>query len=119
MIKYNNKKAAILIITVVILTFLSILAMGIAAFLLSRQTIEITQADRLQALYLAEAAIAQSIHELKWDTDFDSNGVGNVAKVPLGRGTYQATHDFQTSSITAEGEVSGIVRSIQIRYRAL
>lgn len=98
---------------------MSILAMGLAAFLFSRQIKGTTQLDRLQALYLAEAGIAESIHELKWNTDSDGNGMGNIIETPLGPGSYQARHDFRTTSITATGKVGDVIRTVQIKYRAL
>jgi type II secretory pathway component PulK len=113
------KKAAILITTIIILTFLSILAMGLAAFLFSRQLSGATQLERLQALYLSEAGIAQSIHELKLDKDLDGTGKGNIAPTRLGSGTYQAKHDFRATTITATGKVGDVTRTVQIKYRAL
>ena len=93
--------------------------MCLVAFLFTRQISGIAQIDRLQALYLAEAGIAKSINELKFDTDLDGNGIGNIDEAFLGRGTYQANHDFRTSSITAEGTVGDITRTVQIKYRGL
>lgn len=115
----GKEKGSVLLTTIIILSFLSVLAMSLAAFLFSRQLSERLQIDRLQALYLAEAGIAKSIYELKSDIDLDRNGVGNVIETPLGGGTYQARHNFQTSSITAEGKVGNIARTIQIKYTAL
>ena len=115
----NGEKGTILIVTLIIITFLSILGMSLSAFLFTRQLSETNQIDRLQALYLAEAGIAKSIYELKFDTDLDGNGIGNINKHSLGRGTYQAEHDLQTLSIKAEGQVGDTTRVVQIKYRGI
>ena len=104
---------------IVILVFLSVLGLSLVTLLLSRVSTANLELDRLQALYLAEAGIAKSVHELKYDKDFDANGIGNVAVTALAGGTFKASHDFQLSSITSVGEVNGIRRRIQIQYSTL
>ena len=115
----GKNKSAILITSIIILSFLSILGMSLIASLRSRAVYSQLQLDRLQALYLAEAGIFKSIWELKTDTDSDGNGTGNISPTKLGRGSFWAKHNFQTSTITAIGEVNKVRRGIQIKYSPL
>ncbi len=90
--------------------------MSLLGLLFSRMTLSLLNIDRLKAFYLAEAGIAKSINELKKDTDDDRNGVGNIKPSKLGDGVFFASHNFQTSTITAVGEVNHVKRTIQIKY---
>ncbi len=115
----NIDKGAVLITTIIILVFLSVLGMSSITYLYSRQVKSTLELDRLKALYLAESGIAKSIYELRWDRDLDNNGVGNVLRAKLAGGTYKAIHNFQTSVIIGIGEYNEIKRIIQIKYSAL
>lgn len=118
-LKNMNNKGAILLTVLVILMFLSTFGMSSIVLILSRTTQSNLELDRIKAMYLAEAAISQSIYEIKRNRDLDNNGVGNVLKDKLGGGTYKASHNFQVSVITGTGEYNGIKRKISIRYSAL
>jgi len=109
-------KGAILLIVIIVLIFLAIIGMSLLGFLFSRTTLSMLAIERLKAFYLAEAGIAKSINELKRDEDSDNNGVGNISPTKLGEGIFEARHDFQTSTITATGQVNKVKRTIQIKY---
>lgn len=119
MVWQNNKKGVILITTIIILLFLSVLGMSLLAFLFSSYSYSQTQLDRLKAMYLAESGIARAIWELRYDIDLDANGVGNITNVKLGDGEFWVRHNFQTATITATGEVNKSKRILQIKYSAI
>ncbi len=109
-------KGAILLTVIVVLVFLSVMGMSLLGVLFSRATISLLEIDRLKAFYLAEAGIAKSINELRHNIDYDNNGMGNISQMRLDNGVYWARHNFQTSTITASGEVNKVKRTIQIKY---
>ena len=115
----KNQRGSVLIVTIIILLFLSVLGMNLIVYLLSRSSATTLELDRLKALYLAEAGIAKSVNELKLEKDFENNGLGNVLKTALGDGTYKAVHNFKMSTITGIGESNGVERTIQIQYSSL
>ena len=114
-----REAGSVLITTIIMLTFLTILGLSLLSFLFCRLNYSQVQLDRFKALYLAEAGIAKSFYELKLGIDTDDNGIGNIVPTELGAGAYKVEHNFQTSTITAIGETNGIKRTIQIKYSAL
>ncbi len=114
-----GKEGAVLITTIIILEFLAVLGMSLLAFLFSRTAYSQTQLDRLKALYLAEAGISKSFWELRFNVNPDGNGRGNIPKTKLGDGLFWARHNFQTSVITATGEVNKARRTVQITYSSI
>lgn len=115
----NNKKGSILLTTIIILSFISVLGMNIIVYILSRTTNVTLESDRLKALYLAEGALAQAVYELKSNQDKDKNGLGNIFKTPVGGGFYSAEHNFDTTTIVGIGEYNHIKRKVQIKYTTL
>ncbi len=115
----GKESGAVLITTVIILSFLSVLGMGMLALLYSRTVYSEMQVDRLKALYLAEAGISRQIWELRHGADPDGDGVGNIPWTNLGEGRFRTTHDFQASLMTSTGEVNKAFRKIQIKYSAI
>lgn len=115
----TGERASSLIVTLLILIFLSILGMNLITMALSRDSYSRLRLDRLKAKYLAEAGIAKAVWELRYNLDPDGNGVGNIARQRLGDGYFQVKHNFQTSIITAEGQVNKAQRLVQIRYNAI
>lgn len=114
-----GRQGVILITTVIILAFLTVLGMSVLAFLFSGTSYAQVQADRLKALYLAESGIARAIWELRYDFDTDANGIGNIDKTKLADGLFWARHDFGSATITATGEVNRSRRTLQIKYSAI
>lgn len=115
----KNKRGVILITTIIILLFLSVLGMSLLAFLFSSLSYSQAQLDRLRAMYLAESGLARAIYELRYDIDLDGNGVGNIKETDLGGGLLSARHNFQTSTLTAIGEFNHSKRVFQIKYSAI
>ena len=115
----SGERGSLLITTIIILSFLAVLGMSLVTFLYSRISYSQIQLDRLKALYAAEAGVAKAFWELKHDVDPDANGQGNISKTRLAEGTFWAQHNFQTSVITATGEVNHVRRTVQIKYSAI
>lgn len=117
--RLNGKSGVILITTIIIMVFLSVLGMSVLSFLFSSTSYAQAQLDRLQAVYLAESGIAKAIWELRYDIDPDGNGTGNIKKEKLGNGGFWARHDFQSSTITGVGEANRSKRILQIKYSSI
>ena len=115
----RNNSGFILISMVIMFAFLGVLGTTLIEYLTYRQENLGLEIDRLQAFYLAEAAISHAIYELKSDSDEDNNGLGNVEARYLGGGTYSAEHNFQVLTITGTGEYNDIERKVQIKYSIL
>lgn len=115
----SGRRGAILITTIIVLSFMSVLGMSAISLLHSRMSYAQVQLDRLKALYLAEAGIYKAIWELRFDIDPDSDGSGNIPRTKLGDGAFWTRHNFQTATLTATGEVNRIRRRIQIKYSAI
>lgn len=115
----KKNKGAILITTIIILVFLSVLGMSFVAFSFSRTSYSQMQLERLKAFYLAEAGIFKSIWELRYGVDPDGDGEGNIPKTKLGNGQYWTRHDFQNSTLNSTGEVNNTRRTVQMKYSAL
>lgn len=104
---------------ILILVFISVLGMSSIAFMQSRILKNTLETDRLKAYYLAEAGLAQAIHELKEDKDMDGNGLGTIKPTELGGGIYKASHNLDTFTIIGYGEYNDIERRVQIQYQSL
>jgi len=115
----SGNRGVILITTIIVMVFLSVLGMSMLAFLFSTTSYAQVQLDRMKAIYLAESGIAKAIWELRYDIDPDGDGTGNVKKVKLGDGVFWAKHDFQSSTITGVGEVNRLRRTLQIKYSSI
>ncbi len=115
----NAKQGTILITLLIVLSFLSVMGLSLITYLFSRLSKVQLEADRLKAMYLAEAGLARAVYEIRQDKDTDKNGVGNVLKTPFAGGFYKASHNFQSSLITASGEFNAVKRTIQIKYSAI
>lgn len=115
----SGERGVILITTIIILTFLTVLGMSLITFLFSRATQSQIQLDRVKALYLAEAGISKAIWELRYELDPDGDGPGNMPETKLGDGVFWTRHNFQASTITATGQVNKVQRTVQIKYSAI
>jgi len=74
------------------------------------------EADKLRAMYLAEAGISYSIWELKMKKDPDKNGLGNVKKYELGGGYFHVEHNPKTKEIISTGTYNDVSRTIVVVY---
>ncbi|MBI4357746.1 MAG: hypothetical protein HY584_00465 [Candidatus Omnitrophica bacterium] len=112
----HKRRGSILIACLIILTTLTVYG-GVLVSVVYERSLNISlEVDRLQAIYLAEAAVAKSLHELKTLRDANGDGLGTIPKTPLGKGVYYAVHDPGTLSITGVGESNAVQRRVQIKY---
>lgn len=115
----KNNKASVLITTVIVFAFFSTIGLALIALLYSHVTSIQLESDRLKAMYLAEAGIAQALYELRVGKDTDNIGIGNIKSRKLGEGKFWVEHDMQTSTLTSVGEVNNVRRILRIRYNSL
>ena len=115
-IRQNGKRGAALFLVLMIISTLSVF--GGILMVLSNNRVLMCQleADRVKAIFLAEAGLADAVHELKTNSDPDRNGLGTLAEKKLGDGVYSVTHDPKTNEIRSSGTVNGVTRTLQIRY---
>lgn len=115
----SPETGSILIACLIILSTLTIYGAVLVSVVYERSINVSVDADRLQALYLAEAAIADAIHEVKLMRDPGLDGLGTIEKKKLGRGEYFSIHDPATLSIVGVGEVNDIQRRVRIFYEGV
>ena len=115
----SSDQGSILIVCLIILATLTVYGTVLVSSVYERSLLVSLEVDRLQALYLAEAAIAKSLEEVKSMHDDDGDGLGNVSKKSLGRGVYYAEHDPSTLSITGVGIVNQVERRVRIYYEGI
>ena len=114
--KVSASRGSVLIMILVIMGTLTIF--GGLLMILAHNRVLLTQIeiDGAKAFFLAEAGIAQSIHELKHQLDPDGDGVGTIKERFLGEGWFTVIHDAKTTEIRSMGEVNGVKRTLQIQY---
>ena len=115
----QDDRGSILIACLIILATLTVYG-GVLVSAVYERSLNIgVEVDRLQALYLAEAALAKSLNEVKSLSDADGDGLGTVPETKFWNGVYYASHDPGTLAITGVGEVHGIKRRVRIKYEGL
>ncbi|MBI4372477.1 MAG: hypothetical protein HY585_01970 [Candidatus Omnitrophica bacterium] len=117
--KLHAKRGSILIVCLIILSTLTVYGGVLISVVFERSLNIDMEVNRLQSLYLAEAGLAISLHEVKSLNDIDGDGLGTIPPTQLGNGTYSAIHDTGTLSITGIGEVNEIQRKVRIKYEGL
>ena len=117
--KNSSERGSILIVCLIILATLTVYGGVLISVVYERSISASLELDRLEALYLAEAALARSLEEVKSLNDFNGDGLGTIPKTNLGPGTYYAVHDPGALSITGVGEVNEIRRRVRISYEGL
>ena len=115
----SPRKGTILIACLIILSTLTVFGAILVSVVYERSLNIGLEVDRLQALYLAEAALAQSLHEVKTLKDADGDGLGSIPPVHFGAGTFYAVHDPGSLTITGVGDVRGVKRTVEVKYEGL
>ncbi len=105
-----------LITVVIILMFLGSLGTALIAAVYARLSAVSLEVDRLQAQYLAEAGLAQALHEIATGLDVFGGGRGNIPVTALGAGVYTVSQNHEVKTLTAIGVVRDVRREIVIRY---
>ena len=111
--RMRRDRGSILILTLIGMFVITMLGGAVALLLASRMEESNLEIDRTKALYLAEAAVYQSIWELKnygTSPDYD----GNVSETTMGEGTFSATFYEDKNLIVARGTVHDITRTIEV-----
>src|SRR3990167_8018159 len=107
--KFRNR-GSILIACLIILAILTVYG-GVLVSVVYERSLNISlEVDRLQALYLAEAALSKSLHELKTLRDSNGDGLGTIPKTQLGNGIYFAINDPGMFAIVGVGESNAVQR---------
>ena len=112
----GESAGAILIGVIIILLTISLIGATLASFYLSVSTLAEVELTRAQALYLAEAGIAQAIVRLRHAGLLGGQAEQQISPTPLGEGAYEVFHDLTTGLITSTGKVRGVRRTVQIKY---
>jgi Tfp pilus assembly protein PilX len=110
---------SILITCLILLSALSVYGAVLISVVYERSLMVQAELERMQALYLAEAALAKSLHEVKTLKDADGDGLGNIPETELGAGFIRAEHDPGSLAITGIGVVNEMRRRVRIQYRGL
>lgn len=112
----TGDRGVALITVVIILTFLGSLGAALLSVVFARLQAVTLEVDRLQAQYLADAGIAQGLHEIKTGLDVFGGGRGAVPVTALGPGYYRVDIDPKTSTLTAIGVVRDVRRVVVTKY---
>lgn len=116
--RHPRRLGAVLFLVFLVVTSLSIFGGVLIILVISRAEQAQLEIDRAKAFSLAEAGIAQSIHELKTQVDMDGDGMGTIASRNLGDGNFRAVHFSSTGEISSTGTVNHVSRTVQIKYIA-
>ncbi len=114
-----QKRGSILIVCLIILSTLTVYGAVLISVVHERSLNVSLQVERLQAIYLAEAALAKSIDEVKSLADKNGDGLGTIPKTRLGNGIYFAVHNPATFTIAGVGEVNEVRRTVKIKYAGI
>lgn len=113
----SGQSGTILISCVIILSLFALYGSVLVQVVHERSIKVSLEMDRLKAIYLAEAAIVQSLSEIRSLEDPDGDGLGVIPRRPLGDGEFYADHDPGALVVIGTGEVHEIKRSIEIQYQ--
>ncbi len=118
--KLSNNNGAILFIVLIVSLTMSLI--GATLFVLYYNVLTTSQIElyRSQALYLAEAGIAKTIHLIKNQSGSTNLVQTNqiIPKTPLGEGYFEVFGDLSESTVVSVGNSHGFERRIQLKYNA-
>lgn len=112
----GRSRGAILVAAIIVLLTISLIGATLASFFLSISTTAEIELSRAQALYLAEAGIAQTIQQLRSAGLTGGAVPQELPPTPLGDGIYEVVHDPVTGLITSTGMVREVRRTVQVKY---
>ncbi len=112
----SGEKGVALITTVILLMYLGALATALLSMVYTRSSAVMLEVDRLQAQYLAEAGLAQGLHEIKTGLDSFGGGRGSIPVTAMGSGMFKVDQDPKTLTLTAVGVVRDVRRVVVIKY---
>jgi len=111
----NDGRGIVLLGALIILLTISLIGATLASFFFSVNTVAEVELSRAQALYLAEAGIANAVQQLH-QGGLSGDVEQHLGPTSLGEGEYEVTHDPAAGLITATGKVRGVKRTIQVKY---
>ncbi|MDP2905713.1 MAG: hypothetical protein Q8O22_05370 [Candidatus Omnitrophota bacterium] len=122
--KYQN--GAILLIVLIVVLTISLLGMTLVALYYNVLTTSQIELYRAQALYLAEAGIAQAISNLRKEAEsppvaaiiMNESLKQIVARTNLGGGYYEVFGNILDQVLVSTGSSHGVNRTIQLKYSA-
>ena len=117
----DSKRGTVLLGVLIVLLTISLIGATLASLFLSVTAMAEVELERAQALYLAEAGVAQVLHQLR-QAGASGLAVGiseQVQSASLGEGEYEVRNDPVTAVVTSVGKVRGVRRTIQVRYQPL
>ena len=112
----SGQRGAILLGALIILLTISLIGATLSSLFLSVTTVAEVDVARAQALYLAEAGIAQAVYQLRMAGALGGEVQQKMPPAPLGVGVYEVNHDVANALITSTGKVRGVRRAVQIKY---
>lgn len=133
----GNRGAILLIVLIVVLT-ISLLGATLITLFFNVLTSSQIELDRMRALYLAEAGIAQATNSLKGAAAAEEAGGGegeegfstrpsgsleegleeSAGRMALGGGFFEVETDMSHSTITSVGISNEVRRTIQVKFNA-
>ena len=111
-----SASGAVLLGTMLMLLTISLIGATLASFFLSVTTGAEVELYRAQALYLAEAGMAQAVDQIHRVSLMGGELPQQIGPLPLGEGEYQVIQDPAFGTITSIGRAHGVRRTIQMRY---
>ena len=118
----NSKKSSGAILLMVVIIMLTVSLLGATLIALFHNILSMNQIDlyRTQALFLAEAGLAQAVQTLRGQAGAVPGGKAGriLGPVVLGEGSFEVYGDFAESTLVSVGSSHGVSRSIQLKYNA-
>lgn len=121
-----KKRGAILLIVLIVVLTISLLGMTLVALYYNVLTTGQLELYRAQALFLAEAGIAQAISSLKKEAEsppvaaiiINESLKQIVPRTNLGAGYYEVFGNILDQVLVSTGSSHGVARTIQLKYSA-
>lgn len=126
-----EKRGAILLIVLIVILTISLLGATLIALFFNVITSSRIELDRMRALYLAEAGIAQATSGLKGAASAEAAAAegerqvqrekdveAGAGRAALGGGFFEVETDMSHSTITSVGISNGVRRTIQVKFNA-
>ncbi|MDD2703079.1 MAG: hypothetical protein PHC33_03630 [Candidatus Omnitrophica bacterium] len=123
-----KKRGAVLLIVLVVLLTISLLGVTMMALFYNVLTSSRTELDRVRALYLAEAGIAQTVSAMRGQAGSSPAASGEepadsaddaerlIPRTSLGGGYFEVYNDPSQSVIVSTGSSNNVKRTLQVKY---
>ena len=109
-------RGVILISVLILLLTVSLIGATLASFFLSVTISAELQLARAQALYLAEAGVAQTIRQHRQASLMGGEAQQAIPSTSLGEGEYKVAVDLASGLVTSTGKAHGVQRTVQVKY---